>query len=84
LDNFSSGGKGDYGEIIQWFWNYISGGIGMAIFVGGTAALVPERRKDLVKLGPSALLAANLACFQTAAVAGLFLSPAASMLYKGM
>lgn len=56
----------------------------MAIFVGGTAALVPERRKDLVKLGPSALLAANLACFQTAAVAGLFLSPAASMLYKGM
>jgi len=57
---------------------------GMAIFVGGTAALVPERRKDLVKLGPSALLAANLACFQTAAVAGLFLSPAASMLFKGM
>jgi len=56
----------------------------MAIFVGGTAALVPERRKDLVRLGPSALLAANLACFQTAAVAGLCLSAQYAPLLKNI
>ncbi|HOE62236.1 MAG TPA: nucleoside transporter C-terminal domain-containing protein [Candidatus Sumerlaeota bacterium] len=55
----------------------------MAIFVGGTAALAPERRKDLVALGPRALLAANLACFQTAAVAGLCLSAKYSPLLGG-
>ena len=54
----------------------------MAIFVGGTAALVPERRKDLVRLGPSALLAANLACFQTAALAGLCLSSSAALILQ--
>jgi len=56
----------------------------MAIFVGGTAALVPERRKDIVQLGPRALLAANLACFQTAAVAGLCLSGSSSIILHGM
>jgi CNT family concentrative nucleoside transporter len=56
----------------------------MAIFVGGTAALVPERRKDLVRLGPSALLAANLACFQTAAIAGLCLSATSSVILQGI
>jgi len=44
----------------------------MAIFVGGTAALVPERRADLARVGPRALLAASLACLQTGAVAGTF------------
>jgi len=44
----------------------------LAIFVGGTAALVPERRKDLASVGPRALLAATLACLMTAAVAGTF------------
>ncbi|MBN1902847.1 nucleoside transporter [Candidatus Sumerlaeota bacterium] len=56
----------------------------MAIFVGGTAALAPERRKDLVRLGPSALLAANLACFQTAAIAGLCLSATSSVILQGI
>lgn len=44
----------------------------LAIFVGGTAVLVPERRRDLTSVGPRALLAATLACLMTAAVAGVF------------
>lgn len=46
----------------------------LAIFVGGTAALVPSRTKDLSAVGPRALLAATLACLMTAAVAGTFFS----------
>lgn len=46
----------------------------LAIFVGGYAALVPDRRKDLAAVGPRALLAATLACLLTGAVAGLFYS----------
>jgi CNT family concentrative nucleoside transporter len=44
----------------------------MAIFVGGIAALVPNRTADLSAVGPRALLAATLACLMTAAVAGTF------------
>ncbi|UCD35517.1 MAG: hypothetical protein JSU90_01415 [Nitrospiraceae bacterium] len=44
----------------------------LAIFVGGTAALVPGRTADLSSVGPRALLAATLACLMTAAVAGTF------------
>ncbi len=44
----------------------------LAIFVGGTGALAPERLKDLSRVGFRALLAATLACLQTAAVAGTF------------
>ncbi|RJR15768.1 MAG: nucleoside transporter [Nitrospiraceae bacterium] len=44
----------------------------LAIFVGGTAALVPKRTADLSAVGPRALLAATLACLMTAAVAGAF------------
>ncbi|MCG3181138.1 MAG: putative nucleoside permease NupX [Phycisphaerae bacterium] len=44
----------------------------LAIFVGGIAGLVPERRKDLAAVAPRALLAATLACLMTGAVAGLF------------
>jgi CNT family concentrative nucleoside transporter len=44
----------------------------LAIFVGGTAALVPERRRDLAAVGPRALAAATLACLMTGAVAGTF------------
>ena len=46
----------------------------LAIFVGGTAALVPERRRDLAAIGPRALLAATLTCLMTAAIAGTFYS----------
>lgn len=44
----------------------------LAIFVGGVAALVPERTADLSAVGPRALLAATLACLMTASVAGTF------------
>lgn len=44
----------------------------LAIFVGGIAALVPERTKDLSDVGLRALIAATLACLMTAAVAGTF------------
>lgn len=44
----------------------------LAIFVGGMAALAPERRSDIVIAGPRALLAATLACLMTGAVAGVF------------
>lgn len=44
----------------------------LAVFVGGTAALVPERTSDLSAVGPRALLAATLACLMTACVAGTF------------
>jgi CNT family concentrative nucleoside transporter len=44
----------------------------MAIFVGGVAALVPDRRSDLARIAPRALLAANLACLMTGCIAGIF------------
>jgi CNT family concentrative nucleoside transporter len=44
----------------------------LAIFVGGTAALAPERRREIVSVGFRALAAATLACLMTAAVAGVF------------
>jgi len=44
----------------------------LAIFVGGTGALVPTRVKDLSRIGFRALLAATLACLMTGAVAGTF------------
>lgn len=44
----------------------------LAIFVGGTAALVPHRTRDISSVGFRALIAATLACLMTAAVAGTF------------
>ncbi len=44
----------------------------VAIFVGGTAALVPSRRDDLASLGLRALLVATLGTLMTGAVAGIF------------
>ena len=44
----------------------------LAIFIGGTGALVPTRIKDLSRIGFRALLAATLACLMTGAVAGTF------------
>jgi CNT family concentrative nucleoside transporter len=52
----------------------------LAIFVGGIAALVPERTADLSAVGPRALLAATLACLMTAAVAGAFYSGSSILL----
>lgn len=44
----------------------------LAIFIGGTAALVPERTSDIAKVGVRSLVAATLACFMTACIAGAF------------
>ena len=43
----------------------------LGILLGGLTAMVPERRAEIVALGPRALLAGNLACFMTGAVVGL-------------
>jgi CNT family concentrative nucleoside transporter len=55
----------------------------LAIFVGGIAALVPERTRDLSGVGFRALLAATLACLMTAAVAGTFFSKGSILLGGG-
>ena len=46
----------------------------MAIFVGGTAALAPERKGDLSRLGVRSLIAATLACLMAACVIGTFVT----------
>lgn len=45
----------------------------IGIQIGGLSALAPERRQDLARLAPRAMLAGALACWMTGAVAGLFL-----------
>lgn len=45
----------------------------IGIQIGGIGALAPERRPDLARLGIRALVAGSLACFLTAAIAGLLL-----------
>jgi len=54
----------------------------LAIFVGGTAALVPKRSRDISAVGFRALIAATLACFMTAAVAGTFFNGGSILLGK--
>ncbi len=44
----------------------------MAIFVGGTIALVPNRKSDIANLGIKALFTSTLACLITSCIAGLF------------
>jgi CNT family concentrative nucleoside transporter len=46
----------------------------MAIFIGGTAALAPERAPVLAAVGFRGLVAATLACLMTACIAGTFLT----------
>jgi CNT family concentrative nucleoside transporter len=43
----------------------------IGIQLGGIGGLAPERRGDLARLGLRAMVAGNLASFQTAAIAGL-------------
>ncbi len=49
------------------FSNFLS----IGIQIGGIGALAPSRRADLARLGIKALVAGSLACFMTAAIAGL-------------
>lgn len=43
----------------------------LGILLGGLGAMVPDRRSDIVALGPKALLSGNLASFMTGAVVGI-------------
>jgi CNT family concentrative nucleoside transporter len=52
----------------------------VGVFVGGFAALAPERADDLGALGPRALVAATLATLMTGAVAGTFWTGAPGLL----
>jgi len=45
----------------------------VAIQVGGLGAMAPERRADLARLGLRAMAAGALACWMTAAVAGVIM-----------
>ncbi len=45
----------------------------IAIQIGGIGALVPERRKDLAKLGLRAMIGGTLAAFMTACIAGMLI-----------
>ncbi|MFC3125291.1 NupC/NupG family nucleoside CNT transporter [Pseudoroseomonas globiformis] len=47
----------------------------VGIMLGGMSTLCPERRADVVRLGWPALVAANIACCMTGAVAGLLTPP---------
>ena len=54
----------------------------LAIFVGGTVALVPKRTRDISSVGFRALLAATLATLMTASVAGTFFTQGSILLGK--
>ena len=43
----------------------------LAIVLGGLGGMVPERRKDLARLGIRSILAGSLATFLTGTIAGL-------------
>jgi len=45
----------------------------IGIQIGGLSVIAPTRRKDFAKLGFKAMIAASLACFQTAAIAGIMM-----------
>jgi CNT family concentrative nucleoside transporter len=46
----------------------------IGIQIGGIGSLVPERRGDLVRLGPRAMLAGAMACWMTGCIAGVLVS----------
>jgi CNT family concentrative nucleoside transporter len=52
----------------------------MAIFVGGISALAPAKKRVLAEIGLRALMAATLACFMTACVAGTFFTSGSILL----
>jgi CNT family concentrative nucleoside transporter len=43
----------------------------LGIMVGGLSAMVPQRRKEILQLGPKSLLSGTLATCMTGAIAGL-------------
>jgi CNT family concentrative nucleoside transporter len=55
----------------------------LAIFVGGTSALVPSRARDLAKIGFRALIGATITCLILGAIAGLFYQTGHTILFTG-
>jgi len=55
----------------------------LAIFAGGVAALVPERKRDLALVGWRSLAAATLACLMTGCIAGVFAADTPAVLGVG-
>jgi CNT family concentrative nucleoside transporter len=43
----------------------------IGIQIGGIGSIAPERRADLARIGPRAMVAGMLACFMTACIAGI-------------
>ena len=43
----------------------------IGIQVGGIGSLVPERRNDLIRLGPRAMVGGAMACWMTGCIAGM-------------
>lgn len=54
----------------------------MAIFVGGVCALAPEKIRNIGGIAVRALVAATLACLQTACIAGTFFTKGSILLGK--
>jgi len=52
----------------------------MAIFVGGVCALAPEKTRNIGAVAVRALIAATLACLQTACIAGTFFTKGSILL----
>jgi len=52
----------------------------IGIQIGGIGGIAPERKSDLARLGLVAVLGGTLACFQTANIAGVFISASESQL----
>ncbi len=52
----------------------------LSIFIGGVAALAPQKTRTLSQVGFRALLAATLACLLTACIAGTFFSKGSILL----
>lgn len=53
----------------------------IAILVGGLAIMAPNRRQEVARLGPYALLAGTLANLMSAAIAGLFIGLSSQQLF---
>ena len=47
--------------------------LSIAIQIAGISALAPSRKPDLARLGIKALIGGSLACFMTAAIAGIMI-----------
>jgi CNT family concentrative nucleoside transporter len=54
----------------------------LGIFIGGIAAIVPSRTKDLAAVGFRALIGATLSCLMMACAAGVFLTGGSVLLGK--